>query len=141
MTPLVLAARRYYGVRFRHRGRRPDKLDCVGLVLVAYRDCGVELQDFCLYGREPDITRWRAAMESNLGAPVAAGPLRTGDVLRMGDVVAMRTLRHPHHLAIVGDHPEGLSLIHASGEHGFVTEHLLDPSYLRRISHVYRRPV
>jgi cell wall-associated NlpC family hydrolase len=134
MTPLVLAARRYLGVRFVHRGRLPHKLDCVGLVWIAYRDCGVALEDFRLYGREPDITRWQAAMESNLRVPVRMP-------LQVGDVVALRTKRHPHHLAIVGDHPEGLSLIHASGEHGYVTEHRLDATYLRRITHVYRRPV
>lgn len=141
MTPLVLAARRYDGVRFVHRGRRPDKLDCVGLVRLAYLVCGVELEDFRLYGREPDITRWQDAMERNLGAPVAAGPILSDAVLRVGDVVALRTLRHPHHLAIVGDHPDGLSLIHASGEHGRVVEHRLDPAYRARITHVYRRPV
>jgi cell wall-associated NlpC family hydrolase len=135
MTALVLAARRYLGVPFVHRGRRPPKkLDCVGLVLFAYRDCGVVLEDFRLYGREPDITRWKAAMERNLGPPVRSP-------LQAGDVVAMRTLANPHHLAIVFDHAEGLGLIHASGEHGRVVEHGLDATYLRRITHIYRRPV
>jgi cell wall-associated NlpC family hydrolase len=135
MSELVLAARRYLGVRFVHRGRLPHKLDCVGLIWIAYRDCGVALDDFRLYGREPDITRWQAAMVANLGAPIRPP-------LQAGDVVALRTLRHPHHVAIVGDYPGGLlSLIHASGEHGRVVEHRLDATYRARITHVYRRPV
>lgn len=134
MTPLVLAARRYLGVPFRHRGRRPDKLDCVGLVLMAYRDCGVTLFAPTDYGREPHLDRFQSAIEAGLGKPVSEGP-------KVGDVVTLKTLKHPHHIAIVGNHPEGLSLIHASGEHGRVVEHRLDPAYMRRITHVYRRPV
>jgi cell wall-associated NlpC family hydrolase len=134
MSALVTAARRYLGVRFVHRGRLLHKLDCVGLVWRSYLDCGVELEDFRLYGREPDINRWQAAMVANLG-PAVRPPLQPGDV------VALRTLRNPHHLAIVCDHPEGLGLIHASGEHGRVVEHRLDPAYRARITHVYRRPV
>lgn len=133
MNPLVVAARRYHGVRFVHRGRLPHKLDCVGLVWRSYRDCGVALEDFRLYGREPDMRLWDAVMERNLGPPV------TG--LQVGDVVSMKTLLNPHHVAIVGDHPEGLSLIHASGEEGRVVEHRINDKYRARIVNVYRRPV
>lgn len=141
MSALILAARRYLGVRFVHRGRLPHKLDCVGLIWRAYLDCGVELEDVRVYGREPDLRAWSEAMERNLGAPVLSGPLRSDDGLQIGDVVSMRTLSHPHHLAFVCDHPDGLGLIHASGMHGRVVWHRLDPSYRDRIAHVYRRPV
>lgn len=134
MSALVLAARRYLGVRFVHRGRRQDKLDCVGLVWIAYRDCGVALSAPEDYGREPEVDRFRAAIEAALGSP-------TSPPMQPGDVVTLRTLRHAHHLAIVTDHPDGLGLIHASGEHGRVVEHRLDQSYQRRIVHIYRRPV
>jgi cell wall-associated NlpC family hydrolase len=134
MTPLVLAARKYMGVRFVHRGRRKDKLDCVGLVWIAYKDCGVEMFAPSDYGREPHVNRFQDAIESALGKPVFGAP-------KVGDVVTLKTLRHPHHLAIVGDHKHGLSLIHASGEHGCVVEHRLDDSYMRRITNIYRRTV
>jgi cell wall-associated NlpC family hydrolase len=134
VSALVAAARAYLGVPFRHRGRRPPKLDCVGLVLLAYADCGLTLWAPADYGREPQLPRFQAAIEAGLGAAVTGGP-------RVGDVVSLRTLKHPHHIAIVGDHPDGLSLIHASGEHGRVVEHRLDASYLDRITHVYRRAV
>jgi cell wall-associated NlpC family hydrolase len=134
MSELIIAARRYLGVRFVHRGRRKDKLDCVGLIWRAYLDCGVELFAPGDYGREPHVDRFRAAIEAALGAPVR-GPLQ------VGDIVTLRTLKHAHHLAMVCDHPAGLGLIHASGEHGRVVEHRLDPAYRARITHVYRRPV
>lgn len=135
MTPLVLAARRYLGARFVHRGRLPHKLDCVGLVWRSYRDCGVDVPCPSDYGREPDMPRFMGTIVQGLGPSVAGPPLP-------GDVVTMRTALHPHHLAIVGDYPGGLlSLIHASGEHGRVVEHRLSPDFLARIVTIHRRAV
>lgn len=133
MSKLVAAARKYIGVRFVHRGRLPHKLDCVGLVWRAYNDCGVVLPCPSDYGREPHAYRFREAIEAAVGPPV--------DGLEVGDLVTMKTLLHPHHVALVTDHPEGLGLIHASGEHGRVVEHRLDASYKARIVSVHRRPV
>lgn len=136
MTPLVLAARRYDGVRFVHRGRLPHKLDCVGLVWRAFRDCGVDVPCPKDYGREPDLPRFMAVIVGALGPDIGKAQLQPGDV------VTLRTKHHPHHLAIVGDYPGGLlSLIHASGEHGRVVEHRLSPEYLARIVTTHRKPV
>lgn len=134
MTALVAAARKYLGVRFSHRGRRVDRLDCVGLVWRAYLDCGVVLECPEDYGREPDAQRFGEAIRSALGPPV--------DRLAVGDVVTLRTESHPHHIAIVGDYPEsGFSLVHASGDHGRVVEHRLSDDYLERVVTIHRRPV
>jgi len=38
---LVAAARRYIGTPWRDRGRSTTGLDCIGLLAVAMRDCGV----------------------------------------------------------------------------------------------------
>lgn len=147
MTPAhIAAARRYLGVPFRHRGRRPDRLDCVGLVWRAYLDCGVSLEHRTDYGREPQHERFLREIEAAMGPAVAHGPISAralaGGAVQVGDMVTLRTLRHPHHVALVGDYPMGgLSLIHASGEHGRVVEHRLSPEYAARITHVFRRPV
>lgn len=134
MSRLVAAARRYLGVPFRHRGRSATKLDCVGLVWRAYRDCGVVLDHPTDYGTEPQAPRFRAAIVAALGPAVAGPP-------QIGDVVCLRTLKHPHHVAIVVDHPDyPLGLLHASGEHGFVVEQGLDRARLRRITSIHRRP-
>jgi cell wall-associated NlpC family hydrolase len=133
MSRLVESARKYRGVRFVHRGRRASKLDCVGLVWRAFRDIGVDVPCPNDYGREPQHERFRAAIEEALGPPIAL------DQLQPGDVVTLKSLRHPHHVAIVCDHPNGLGLIHASGEHGRVVEHRLDPSYFARIVTAHRR--
>lgn len=136
MTPLVLAARRYLKVRFVHRGRLPHKLDCVGLVWRAFRDCGIDVPCPKDYGREPNLPRFMAVIEGALGPDIGKRDLQPGDV------VTMRTKDHPHHLAIVGDYPGGLlSLVHASGEHGRVVEHRLSSEYLTRIVTAHRKPV
>lgn len=142
MSALVASARRYLGVPFRHRGRRPDRLDCVGLVWRAYLDCGVLLEHRTDYGREPQHERFLREIEAALGPAIATGPAEAGAVLAVGDVVTLKTLKHPHHVALVGDYAHGgLSLIHASGEHRRVVEHRLSPEYLARVTHVFRRPV
>lgn len=45
------AARAYIGTRWHHLGRTREGMDCVGLVLAAYRDCGVLLDDYASYAR------------------------------------------------------------------------------------------
>ena len=154
MNNLVLAARRHLDLRFRHRGRiteGPGKgVDCAGLIWVAYRDCGVLLEDFRLYEREPALhgpgltDRMRVA----LGREVAAAPVSEKQ-LQIGDVVVIRFEREPHHVAIVGDYikPGHFSIIHADnyphrgGINGFVLEQRLAPDLVSRITHVFRRPV
>lgn len=48
--PLVESARKYLGTKFVHQGRTSHGLDCVGLGMKAFRDCGVILKDFRGYG-------------------------------------------------------------------------------------------
>lgn len=143
MHPLVAAALRYQGVRFVHRGRLPHKLDCVGLIWRAFKDCGVELPCPADYGREPHLERFMSVIVEALGPDIGTRDLQPGDV------VTMKTDRHPHHLAIVTHHPDRpLGLVHASSEFasrakpdGCVMWHGLSPSYFARIVTVHRRPV
>lgn len=143
MNALVAAARQFKGTPFRHRGRTARAVDCVGLGVLAFRACGVEIADFILYSTEPSgegsmlVDRIAAA----LGAPVAVAPVSV-DLLAVGDVVAMRFAAAPHHVGILGDYRfGGLSLIHADGHTGRVVEHRLAADHVARITHVFRRPV
>jgi cell wall-associated NlpC family hydrolase len=143
-SPIVNAARQYLGVRFRHRGRSRVGLDCAGLTVLAYRDCGVEIQDFRLYGPEPHRDGLTTHATAAFGAPVLSAPVRASDLLD-GDVVVMRFRVEPHHLAIVAEATYGgaraLNLIHADGDSGRVLEYRLTPDMVERITHVHRRPV
>lgn len=138
MSKLTDAARGYLDVRFRHRGRSRHGLDCAGLMVLAYRDCGVVLPDFRLYGREPHkdgLARYvRAAMGPEIHAPLADG-----------DVLLMRFAIEPHHLAMVVAVEYGgvsaFNIIHADGHVGRVLEQRLTPDMAQRITHQFRRAV
>jgi len=147
MSRLADAARKYMGVRFRHRGRSPQALDCVGLAWLAYKDCGEELPDYRLYGAEPARhgPRLTEAMKVALGEPIAVEPV-DHSILRDGDVVVIRYEHEPHHVAVIGTHPLGYpSLIHAHGVYKRVLEQGLPPGLKMEkggaITHVFRRPV
>lgn len=138
---LSQAARRYVGVRFRHRGRSKRALDCAGLGVISYADCGVELPDFRLYSEEPHDDDLIAKITLALGPPVAVYPVHRHR-LRVDDVIVQRFEQEPHHVAILGSYVlSGLSMIHADGMAGHVVEHYLSDDHVARITHVFRRPV
>lgn len=141
MSTLIEAARKYLGTRWRHRGRNVHGLDCAGLVVIAYADCGVELPDFRLYGREPHRDGLIKHAIAALGEPLADHD-RT---LAEGDVLLMRFDKEPHHMAIVALGTYGgtpaFNIIHADGNAGRVHEQRLTPDMAVRITHVFRRAV
>lgn len=144
MSALADAARGYIGVRFRHRGRNRLGLDCVGLAVAAYADCGISLPDFRLYGREPHRDGLVARVSEALGEPVSVAPV-TRACLMDGDVIVVRYEVQPHHVAVLGEKDYGgikaLTLIHSEGVHGEVLEQRLTDDVISRITHVYRKPV
>lgn len=141
MNALIQAARLYLGTRWRHRGRTRHGVDCAGLVVLSYADCGIELPDYTLYGREPHRNGLVAHAIEALGEPLADHD-RT---LAEGDVLLMRFDKEPHHMAIValGDYggTRAFDIIHADGQAGRVHEQRLAPDMAARITHVFRRPV
>ena len=93
---LVAAARSYVGVPWRHLGRSRTGLDCIGLVLLAARDVGIELSDPAPYAREPQGTR---LLEGILGhAERVANP-------QSGDVLLFRMGLYGGHVGIASLHP------------------------------------
>lgn len=142
-NPIVEAARSYKGVRWRHRGRTKWSLDCAGLVLMAYADCGVVLPDRSLYGREPHNDGLIDSITDALGQPVALGPAGMSD-LQIGDVIVIRYDIYPHHVMVVADcayDANGFNVVHADGHYGKVNEHRLDDKLVSQVTHVFRRPV
>jgi cell wall-associated NlpC family hydrolase len=141
MNTLVEAARHYIGTRWRHRGRSVHSLDCAGLVVRAYADCGIELPDYTLYGREPHRDGLVRHAIAALGEPLVDHD-RT---LAEGDVLLMRFDREPHHMAIVALADYGgtpaFNIIHADGMAQRVHEQRLTPDMAARITHVFRRAI
>jgi len=132
---MVAAARGALGTRWMHQGRLPGVgLDCVGLVVVAARAAGIELEHVPDYGRLPDGVRLRAALEAR-GVRVALAEAQPGDV------ALMAFAQWPIHLGLLADYPGGgWSLVHAYAGARRVVEHRLDALWAARVQGVYRFP-
>lgn len=118
---LVEAARSYVGTRFEHQGRLP-KLDCVGLVVCAARDIGVQLQDFVAYDRDPD------------GRELMRRLLEQTDVVHspeLGDIAVFWYKRrdYPQHLAVVSE----IGMIHTWAMVDRVVEESLTEFWRKRL--------
>lgn len=129
------------GVPFLHLGRSAQGLDCVGLVVHA-KDYPVDKVP--AYPRDPYNGELERHLNAGLGLPVWVYDPATEalpDDLQPGDVLALAYKRHVRHVGLVAQHPaypDHLSIIHTDSGLGFVTEHLLDFKWLRRIRRVYR---
>lgn len=130
----VAAARSFIGVRWRHRGRKPWAVDCLGLLVLSAQKSGLHIDEPpTLYGREPWDDALRRGLRERFGEPFPPGQARVGDIalIRWAGTA-------PSHVAIVGNHPEGwLTLIHAHSIHG-VVEHSLAPPFDKVVIEVYR---
>lgn len=135
---LIDTARTWINVRWRHRGRSRHGVDCAGLVVLTYRDCGVELPDYMLYGKTPYddglLTYTRAALGHELPEDSS---------YKNGDVVLMRFYIVPHHMAFIAlveyAGQPAINIIHSDGHTGRVLEQRLTPDMHARITHVFRR--
>lgn len=146
MSKLVQQARTYIGAKWKHRGRKPNAMDCGGLPWLSYAKLGVVMPDLARYGREPFDNGLMKTLTSALGEPVWTGDKGACaiETLSVGDVVLMAPSRLPRHIGIIGDDQMyGLSLIHADGTPGVgrVVEQGMEVDTLSKIVAVFRRPV
>lgn len=126
------AARGWIGVRWRHLGRSRTGIDCIGLVLAAAAECGVEVPDPAPYPREPQGTRLVAGVAQH--ATRVASPLP-------GDVLVFRLGPYGGHVGIAGIHPvHGQpSVIHAFARQGqAVCEQLMNDELRSALVGAYR---
>jgi hypothetical protein len=128
----VMAARALKGTRWRHRGRKPWAVDCVGLVVLSARAANLRIDDAMHYGREPWEDRLRRELRERFGDPVQ-------DAWQSGDITLICWRKgEPSHVAIIGDHPNGgLTLIHSNNLHG-VVECSLSGYHRECVIEVYR---
>jgi lipoprotein Spr len=92
MIDSAAAARALVGARFRPQGRSPDALDCVGLVLAAFRIPAEEApRDYRLRGDH------REAMELQLAKHFRRVPRAR---LQAGDLMLLRVAADQLHLAV-----------------------------------------
>lgn len=133
MTPTpeqcVAAARAYLGVKWKHQGRSAFGIDCVGLLVAAYRDAGIIVEDVRNYERTPDGEQLVCLLKKYCVMLSPKAPLQ------VADIIAIRHGSLPQHVAIVTQvHPSGAHIIHSSGneqEGGKVVEHRMDALWLK----------
>ena len=125
---IITAATAYIGTRWHHQGRSTAGMDCLGLVVLTARDCGIEVADQFGYARQPDGHLLRAELEKQLERIAEPEP---------GAVLLMRFEQNPQHVALMAD---GGDIIHAYATARKVVRHRLDDLWARRIVAVYRFP-
>ena len=129
----VAAARSYVGVPWRHLGRARTGVDCIGLVLLAARDVGVDLPDPAPYAREPQGTR--------LLEGILAHAQRVSEV-RVGDVLLFRMGLYGGHVGIASLHPAwGVpACLHAYAPRRQVVEQPMDAELRAALIGAFRLP-
>lgn len=131
---VVAHAREMIGVKWRHQGRKPWAVDCLGLVELSLAAAGwvasAEMPKG--YGREPWDDRLRRGLHAHFNDPIS-GDWSPADVplFRWGN-------GEPTHVGIIATHPHGgTSIIHASTRRG-VVETRLTGRLLDCVIEVYR---
>lgn len=128
----IETARSMIGAKWRHRGRKPWAVDCVGLVILSLASVDFSVKDKKDYSRFPWQDGLREALVEHFGEPVS-------DIMR-GDVVLMKfdNSPEPSHVGIIADYVHGgLSLIHAYSLQA-VIEHRYDDVWQSRTVEVFR---
>lgn len=133
MSPeaFVAAARSYVGVPWRHLGRSRTGVDCIGLVLLAAREAGVELPDPAPYVREPQGTRLLEGILAHTTRVAEAAP---------GDVLLFRLGLYGGHVGIASTHPAWHvpACLHAYAPRRQLVEQPMDPELRAALLGVFR---
>lgn len=129
---IVAAARGWIGTPYHHQGRSAFGMDCVGLLVMVGRQCGVFPRgfDYADYGRSPT---------GQLDALLARHLERVADPVP-GVVVSIRWWKQSHHVGIVAEHGGVLTMVHALQQLGGVREQRMDERMRKRITGCYAFP-
>ena len=131
---LVAAARTYDGVRFRHYGRTTAGLDCVGLLLAAAADAGIQADDPGPYARGHrgwDMRDWLGARYDRVQPHTSHAD---GDVL----LFTSPGTRLPCHVGLRTTRDAVPHVIHAQAERGRVMEEPIAFDLVRQHFATYR---
>lgn len=109
----IEAARGWIGTRWIHQGRNRAGVDCVGLLLMAAADLGIELPDMPGYRRSPNPDLFVTHIRNNSLSVPSPEP---------GTFGIFRDGLQPCHVGIFAEQDGQLTLIHAYAGLGVVME-------------------
>ncbi len=129
----VAAARSYVGVPWRHLGRSRTGVDCIGLVLLAAAEVGMDLLDPAPYAREPQGTRLLDGILAHATRVADAAP---------GDVLLFRLGLYGGHVGIASAHPAWgvAACLHAYAPRRQVVEQPMDAELRAALLGAFRLP-
>lgn len=130
----VAAARGYAGVPFRHLGRSRAGVDCVGLLLLAAAEAGIETDDpgaYAAFTRGHGLSDWLAARFDRV---MSLSDHRDADVL----LFAGGATHLPCHMGLRATRDALPSVIHAHIGRGMVLEERLAWHLARELRAAYR---
>ncbi len=122
---LVEAARNWKGVRWVHQGRNRAGVDCVGLLMMALKDIGIEVRDMKGYRRSPNPEAFLGNIFDQT-IPVEGDPFP-------GAIGVFRDGTQPCHVAIFAETHGRPSIIHAYAGIGKVIEEVFDHEWPARL--------
>jgi cell wall-associated NlpC family hydrolase len=131
---IVEKATRMVGTPFVHQGRLPGVgVDCIGLLVCAAREAGLDVGDRASYGRQPNPRALMAELDrvaTRLSRPIDARALGRDDgataFARRGAVLVFWRVRTslPRHVGVC----DGEFVVHTWQEIGRVVRHRIDGS-------------
>lgn len=129
---VVESARDWLKTPWRHQmSAKGTGCDCIGLVVGVARELGLDSEKLPPYKRDADGETLTRLLDERLDRIASSEAMA-------GDIAVMRFDKYPTHLAIIGEHPFGLSVIHASVLDRKVVEHRIDAKWRGRIIGYYR---
>jgi len=130
---IVTEARRWIGARWRHQGRGPAGVDCIGLLIVVADGLRVPHHDVTAYDRRATGTRLLEEFARALD-PVALSEARPGDILVFAETT------YPCHAGFLTARHGTLHLLHAHALRRCVLEEPLTEPWLSRRRAAWRIP-
>lgn len=130
---IVLAARKWLGVRWRHQGRSASGVDCAGLIALVAKELCISNFDMTNYQRRTHGQLFVNIFRDQL-------VLRTANELFPGNVALFTDPMYPCHCAIVSHKYGEPHIIHAHAQKRCVVEEYVTQEWHDKLTHVFEFP-
>jgi cell wall-associated NlpC family hydrolase len=134
---IVAAARDWVGVPYRHQGRTRNGIDCIGLLLNVAVDVGHPLTETGgPYSTQPQGYQLTVPGDKQLWKPARQDKLIPGDI----GLFWVWSRREPQHIALFGETPHGVTIIHSFSKFQKVVEQSWNSLWAKRLHCIFNLP-